>query len=1091
MGYTIPTNANEREKEMNRLLRSAATQEEFTKMERTLKWLADYATGKIAYSDRSYRDLYSVYKAFGLTEGKKKDQIFPEGNRNREDFQNRLGELWRTFEIRTRDRIPTIAESFQRYRRNQEVYDDQLRGEERALQERNRRPAPEPPEEKLKENTDWEILQAPEAEGRTLPLVDRDRNSEYFNFVEGSAYSELNDLWKDLRGKIDTERDKMSGMLADDMGELLYKMQFHYIVRNMMGDTIPMTQAEHKELHSLYQNCLDDCRLLSEKVRITPEFKKLNALLSNNEIQLKNLPVDNLPPLSEAVHGMKGETIYLTDRQEKGMGGVLSDRKTVEYVDETGNVRQGFFTADQTVGNQKKEYDSIVDRFCRSNPELREYSSKFKKLSGDDEFYRVMSQVLKFELNENENAAKNVADSYVKNKDWFDSEDQNDRNFKNKFKEMTLALATAMNASNLMKKSGLHEGDHIAERAAAMSDVASALGYPEMLVGSRRVTVKYGDKEIPGVMMDPAGADLVDPSNISTGHPFFDMDPTQYDGKEMLSSLADLQVIDYLCGNTDRHGHNFFMRMDFTEPEKPKLLGVQGIDNDNSFGDLKKGGVHNLAKSENLKIITPKMADAISNMKAEQLQSILSPYQLSEAQVSAAKYRLKKLQSMIKNGREEINLPLNEAGKIINRKESIHIVKDEEWEKLTLDSLIPAKELTLDSPFSAQDLNIFAIANNKRQLLANTIKKQKKDKEFLEQYEKFDEEMKKDFAGEKKEILQKMENEKKAREERKDKHISINYSSQDGVIDENKLNDMQKEEYEHLKALQQEFKDARGDSRNRSNEFRTMQDALNDFAKEYGSLINSAQEGKKPEDVYKEIEKKRQTLKTAVDQYLNKRHWKIVKSDNNKLRINTAERLFDAVKDAPKSEKYYMSSQTVKAEQENRMMSTDPVKQNSYLAKMIGENMKLVMRRNVDALDITDPKHVLGIKALSAQERLWKYSQSSVSMASLSVKKSGSREQIPFPKLVQNVSHKKKAELEAGNTNDGKVREDLETICAYAPEMEKTIGKLLESREKITPLRVKEVMESLFLNETKTENTRKAAMKAKAAGNLLKQAAVK
>ena len=376
-------------------------------------------------------------------------------------------------------------------------------------------------------------------------------------------------------------------------------------------------------------------------------------------------------------------------------------------------------------------------------------------------------------------------------------------------------------------------------------------------------------------------------------------------------------------------------------------------------------------------------------------------------------------------------------------------------------------------------------------MLANTIKKQKKDKEFLEQYEKFDEEMKKDFAGEKKEILQKMENEKKAREERKDKHISINYSSQDGVIDENKLNDMQKEEYEHLKALQQEFKDARGDSRNRSNEFRTMQDALNDFAKEYGSLINSAQEGKKPEDVYKEIEKKRQTLKTAVDQYLNKRHWKIVKSDNNKLRINTAERLFDAVKDAPKSEKYYMSSQTVKAEQENRMMSTDPVKQNSYLAKMIGENMKLVMRRNVDALDITDPKHVLGIKALSAQERLWKYSQSSVSMASLSVKKSGSREQIPFPKLVQNVSHKKKAELEAGNTNDGKVREDLETICAYAPEMEKTIGKLLESREKITPLRVKEVMESLFLNETKTENTRKAAMKAKAAGNLLKQAAVK
>ncbi len=1082
MGYTIPTNANEREKEMNRLLRSAATQKEFTKMDRTLKWLADYATGKIAYNDRSYRDLYSVYKAFGLTEGKKKDQIFPKGNRNEEDFQNRLGELWRTFEIRTRDRIPTIAESFQRYRRNQEVYDEQLRGEERALQERNRRPAPEPPGEKPKENTDWEILQAPEAEGRTLPLVDRDRNSEYFNFVEGSAYSELNDLWKDLRGKIDTERDKMSGMLADDMGELLYKMQFHYIVRNMMGDTIPMTPEEHKEILNLYQNCLDDCRLLSEEDKKNPEFEKLEALLSNNEIQLKNLHEDNLPPLSEAVRGMKRETIYLTDRQEKGMGGALSERKTVEYVDEAGNVRQGFFTADRTVENRKKEYDSIVDRFCRSNPELREYSSKFKKLSSDDEFRKVMFRAQNYELDKNENAAKNVTDSYVENTDWFDPEDQSDKNFKDKFKKMTLALATAMNAHSFMERSGIHEGDYIAERAAAMSDVAAALGYPELLVGSRRVTVKYGDKEVSGVMMDPAGADLVDPSSISPGHPFFDMDPTQYDGKEMLSSLADLQVIDYLCGNTDRHGHNFFMRMDFSEPEKPKLLGVQGIDNDGSFGDFKRGGVLKLAKSENLKIITPKMADAVSNMKEEQLQSILSPYQLSEAQVNAAKYRLKQLQSMIKNGRKEINLPLNEAGKIISRKESIHIVKDEEWKELTLDSLIPTQD---------KQLNIFAIADNKRNWLVNTIEKQKKNKEFLRQYERFNEELKKDFAGKNKEILQEMENEKKAREERKDKHVSINYSRQDGVIDENKLNDMQKEEYKHLKALQQEFKDARGDSLNRSNEFRTMKDALDDFAKEYGSLINSAQEGKKTEDVYKEIEKKRQTLKTAVDQYLNKRHWKIVKSDNNKLRINTAERLLDAVKDAPKSEKYYMSSQTVKAEQENRMMSTDSVKQNSYLAKMIGENMRLVMRRNVDALDITDPKHVLGIKALSAQERLWKYSQSSVSMASLSVKKSESREQIPFPKLVQNVSHKKKAELEAGNTNDEKVREDLGTICAYAPEMEKTIGKLLESREKITPLRVKEVMESLFLNETKTENTRKAAMKAKAAGSQLKQAAVK
>lgn len=1086
MRYTIPTEITEREEEINRLLRSAATQKEFANMDRTLKWITDYAAGKIAYSARSYKDLYSVYKVFGLTEGKKQEQIFPDGIRNEEDFRNRLGDLWRSFEIRTRDRIPTVAEGFQTYRGNKRFYDEGLMEEDRAIQERNRRPAPEPPKENGEENMDWEILQAPEKEGRDLPLVDRDRNSEYYNFVEDSAYSELNDLWKDLRGQIDTEKDKPAGMLADDMGELLYKMQFHYIVRNGMGDTIAMTPAEHKELHGLYQNCLDDCRLLSEEARITPEFKKLNALLSNNEIQLKNLPVDNLPPLSKAVHGMKAETIYLTDRQEKGMGGALSERKTVEYVDETGNVRQGFFTADRTVENQKKEYNSIVDRFCRSNPELREYSSKFKKLLRDDEFYKVMSRALNFELEKNENAAQNVTDSYVRNTDWFDSEDQRDRNFKDKFKKMTLALATAVNAGNIMKHSGIHEGDHIAERAAAMSDVASALGYPEMLVNSRRVTVKYGDKEVPGVMMDPAGADLVDPSSISTGHPFFDMDPKQYDGKEMLSSLADLQIIDYLCGNTDRHGHNFFMRMDFSDPKNPKLLGVQGIDNDNSFGDLKEGGVSSLAKSEDLKIITPKMADAVSNMTTEQLQSILSPYQLSDAQVNAAEYRLKKLQSMIKKGREETELLRNKLGDVINRKGSIHIVKDSEWKDIILDDLIPEQPIDKKRP-----KNIFFIAEGKRSLLQKAIEKRNSDRNFMKQYEKFNEEDKKGYEELRNKILKDIENEKKAREERKEKHRAINYSSQDGVLDEDKLNSMQRGEYNYLKALQAEFRNAHGDSRNRSGEFRMMQTALNDFADEYGRLINLAQEENKLGDAYKKIEEKRQILKTAVDQYLDKRHWKLIKSDNNKLRINAAERLFDAVKDTPKSENYYMSSRAVKEDRESKMISEDVVKQNSYIAKMIGENMRLVMRRNVDALDVTDPKHALGITALSAQERLWKYSQSSVSMASIAVKNNGLRQQVPFGKLVQDASHKKEAELKAGNTNDRQIREDLNAIRAYAPETGRTVGKLLESGEKIEPKMVKEVLESLFINETKTENDRKAAMKVKAAESQHRQAAVK
>ena len=47
--------------------------------------------------------------------------------------------------------------------------------------------------------------------------------------------------------------------------------------------------------------------------------------------------------------------------------------------------------------------------------------------------------------------------------------------------------------------------------------------------------------------------------------------------------IANLQILDWLCGNPDRHFHNIFYKFD----EAGNVTGVVGIDNDLSFEVLR------------------------------------------------------------------------------------------------------------------------------------------------------------------------------------------------------------------------------------------------------------------------------------------------------------------------------------------------------------------------------------------------------------------------------------------------------------------------------------------------------------------------
>jgi hypothetical protein len=186
---------------------------------------------------------------------------------------------------------------------------------------------------------------------------------------------------------------------------------------------------------------------------------------------------------------------------------------------------------------------------------------------------------------------------------------------------------------------------NIDRRNCAMSTMADLLGVSHLVAGSRPMTLVQDGKEITGTFMNFAqGWDALDQS---PENPLTKVTPDQMITKESLPSLADLQVLDFICGNVDRHNRNFFYRFDHGDP--PKFLGVQGIDNDYSF--VVNTGA-NFIKIENMGIITEQMAQKVMTLTPALLETALSPYGLSQEEINAAWERTHQLQGQIQAGIE-------------------------------------------------------------------------------------------------------------------------------------------------------------------------------------------------------------------------------------------------------------------------------------------------------------------------------------------------------------------------------------------------------------------------------------------------------
>ena len=219
------------------------------------------------------------------------------------------------------------------------------------------------------------------------------------------------------------------------------------------------------------------------------------------------------------------------------------------------------------------------------------------------------------------------------------------------FEAMKKGLTAYVNKDSSVLISGgilkLKDGDRVDQRNSAMSAVAALLGKPGLIVRSNNM--KYLDENgnaVEGTFTDYAeGLDLF--SHDGAKYLRYINDRPFAPPCGITSSLADLQVLDYICGNVDRHGGNLTFLVD----KDGGFIGVQGIDNDSAFGHNRPGTqmVHNrLLGTDHLQVITREMADKVNALTPDMLRFALRGRGLSEQEIKASCDRLADLKTAIR-----------------------------------------------------------------------------------------------------------------------------------------------------------------------------------------------------------------------------------------------------------------------------------------------------------------------------------------------------------------------------------------------------------------------------------------------------------
>lgn len=206
----------------------------------------------------------------------------------------------------------------------------------------------------------------------------------------------------------------------------------------------------------------------------------------------------------------------------------------------------------------------------------------------------------------------------------------------------------------------------MSKRNTATSRVAGMLGMEDKVAKSKNIKIVDNGVETEGSFMETAKG--IDTRSIEGRNKILSKGEIDLTAGSLQRDINRMQVLDMVCGQVDRHGGNFFYQVsDNPVNGRYQITGLQAIDNDMSFGNIKLDRANGkLPRLEELTIIDEEMLSSLNEFTPDKIRFILGEM-LSEDEINAVISR-----------RQEI---LNKA-----RSRQLRVVKANEWGENTLDA---------------------------------------------------------------------------------------------------------------------------------------------------------------------------------------------------------------------------------------------------------------------------------------------------------------------------------------------------------------------------------------------------------------------
>ena len=401
--------------------------------------------------------------------------------------------------------------------------------------------------------------------------------------------------------------------------------------------------------------------------------KDFDALNTYDPAQKKSLP--------ELQESTRCQTIDLRDRNLGSMGNMQNQRIPMTVVNSKGEKRRGVYTKGKYL-TVKKDFDKLIEE-AKAKCQTQEQRDEL------DQFFPKYRQSLIGNLDRNGKTIDNTYDdaffvgylgydmsgmypNKLTNTDVkavlamgginFEIIPKAALNVLNKgFNKMKADIGLEINTTRLE----IREGERIDNRNSALSAVAGLLGCSNTVAKSENMRFIGEDGKVTeGTFMEYA-----DGVNIAERPWLFEHVRPNAFGDEanrnkLFKQIADLQIVDYLCLNEDRHQGNLMYDID----DDGILRGIKAIDNDSTFGLSKSGAI----KRSDLRVISKTMYDTITKMTPEMYKFSLRGRGLSEAQMDASVQRFRLLKK-----------------DLLSDKKPIKVVDDNKFGKLNIDHLKP------------------------------------------------------------------------------------------------------------------------------------------------------------------------------------------------------------------------------------------------------------------------------------------------------------------------------------------------------------------------------------------------------------------